>query len=205
VTFIKSLIDFDNSVFIAVNSTHTSFFDIFFQIYTYFGTGIVIAPVLLAIIFHTIPPKQRKRIILCGIVSIGVSGIVNQTVKQIVHRPRPLKYFIADSQVQQRQNVDRPIYTVHILGPHLKYNSFPSGHSNAAFATATFLVLLYGRWFWCTYLLASLVAYSRMYLGVHFFLDTMGGAIIGVLIVSITFKLFRIERPLKDNGVLHDT
>jgi undecaprenyl-diphosphatase len=205
VTFIKSLIEFDNSVFIAVNSAHTPFFDIFFQIFTFFGTGIVIVPVLLTIIFYTIPRKQRKRIILCGIVSISISGIVNQVVKQIVHRPRPLKYFVADSQLQQSQNVDRPVYTVHILGPHLKYNSFPSGHTNAAFATATFLVLLYGRWFWSSYLLAALVAYSRMYLGVHFLLDTIGGAVIGIIIVWITFKLFQIKQYSKSNGVLHDS
>lgn len=201
----ESLITFDNNLFITINSAHSPFFDIFFQIVTNFGTAFVVAPILLVIIYRTIPQKQRSRILLFGAVSLTVSGLVNQGVKNIVHRPRPLSYFVPEPQATTVNNPDRPVYTVHVLGPRLKRRSFPSGHTNTAFAAATFLVLIYGGWCWTSFLMASLVAYSRMYMGVHFFLDTLGGALLAIVIVIIFYQLFGIRKYLKTCGVQHDT
>jgi undecaprenyl-diphosphatase len=204
-TFFESLITFDNNLFITINRAHTPFFDIFFQIITNFGAAFVLAPILLLIIYRTIPQKQRSRILLFGAVSLSVSGIVNQGIKNIVHRPRPLSYFIPESQASTINHPDRPVYTVHILGPHLKRRSFPSGHTNTAFAAATFLVLLYGGWYWTSFLMASIVAYSRIYMGVHFFSDTLGGALLAIVIVLIFYQLFGIRKYLKTCGAQHDT
>lgn len=204
-TFFESLLAFDNNLFIIINSAHTPFFDFLFQSITFFGTGFLIAPVLLTIIVISIPRKQQSRIILCAIVSISVSGLVTQSVKQLVHRPRPISYFMTASQALKNPPPTRPVYTVHVLGPHLKRKSFPSGHSNTAFATATFLVLLYGGWFWSSYLIAFLVAYSRIYLGVHFFLDTLSGAVLGIFLVWIIFRLFHIQQYTFRYGAKNDT
>lgn len=59
--------------------------------------------------------------------------------------------------------------------------SFPSGHTSMAFSTATSISLLYPKWYVVipAYLWASTVAYSRMYLGVHYPSDVLTGAIIG--------------------------
>lgn len=204
-TAFESIIAFDNNLFIAVNNAHTPFFDIFFQIITFLGTGYVIAPLLLTIILVSIPRKQRKQIILCAVVSISMSGILTQGVKNLVHRPRPLAYFVPESQALNSPDSSRPVYTVHVLGPRLKRNSFPSGHTNSAFAAATFLVLLYGGFFWSSYLIALLVAYSRLYLGVHFFLDTVAGAVLGIVVVWMIFKLFHIQQHRFHYGAKNDT
>ncbi len=200
-----TLIAFDDSLFIAINSAHTPFFDIFFQIFTNFGTAFVVAPILLLIIYRTIPQKQRSRMLLFGAVSLSVSGIVTQGIKNIVHRPRPLSYFVPESQNASANHSNRPVHTVHVLGPRLKRRSFPSGHTNTAFAAATFLVVLYGGWYWTSYLIALLVAYSRIYMGVHFFSDTLGGALLAVATVLIFYQLFGIRKYLLTCGVKHDT
>ncbi|MBN1600728.1 MAG: phosphatase PAP2 family protein [Chitinispirillaceae bacterium] len=204
-TVFESIIAFDNNLFIAINNAHTPFFDLFFQTITFLGTGYVVAPVLLAIIFVSIPRKERKQIILCAVVSISVSGILTQGIKKLVHRPRPLAYFIPESQVLDSPDSGRPVYTVHVLGPRLKRNSFPSGHTSTAFAAATFLVLLYGGFFWSSYLIALFVAYSRIYLGVHFFLDTAAGAVLGIVVVWMIFKLFHIQEHPFHYGAKNDT
>lgn len=205
ISLFESLIAFDDSLFIAINSAHTPFFDIFFQIITYFGTALVVTPLLLLIVFHTFPKKQRSRILLFGIVSISISGIINQGIKSIVHRPRPVSYFVSETQVQTDSHSNRPIYNVHLLGPKLRYRSFPSGHSNTAFATAMFLVLLYGGWYWTSFIMASIVAYSRIYMGVHFFLDTLCGALLAIFVVWTFYKLFGIRKYLSTSGVQNAT
>jgi membrane-associated phospholipid phosphatase len=59
-------------------------------------------------------------------------------------------------------------------------HSFPSGHTATAFAGATALSALAPRAAPAFYLLAAAIAYSRLYVGVHFPLDVVGGAVIGM-------------------------
>jgi undecaprenyl-diphosphatase len=59
-------------------------------------------------------------------------------------------------------------------------HSFPSGHTATAFAGATALSALAPRAAPAFYLLAAAIAYSRLYVGVHFPLDVLGGALIGI-------------------------
>jgi undecaprenyl-diphosphatase len=59
-------------------------------------------------------------------------------------------------------------------------NSFPSGHTATAFAGATMLSYFVPRAAPALYLLAAAIGYSRLYLGVHYPLDVLGGAVIGV-------------------------
>jgi undecaprenyl-diphosphatase len=60
--------------------------------------------------------------------------------------------------------------------------SFPSGHAATSFACATTLTFFAPRYAPAFYVLAIAIAWSRVYNGVHFPLDVLGGAALGVLV-----------------------
>ena len=60
--------------------------------------------------------------------------------------------------------------------------SFPSGHATVAFACATILALAVPRLAPPLFALAGLVAWSRVYVGVHYPLDVLAGAVLGVVL-----------------------
>ena len=71
--------------------------------------------------------------------------------------------------------------------PHT--GSFPSGHSATAFACATVIAWGSPRLAVPAFVLAALVAWSRVYVGVHWPLDVLGGAALGVLVAIALLKL----------------
>ena len=76
---------------------------------------------------------------------------------------------------ENRPNEPDPLITI----PHS--HSFPSGHTATAFAGATLLSAFAPRAAPAFYVLAAAIAYSRLYVGVHFPLDVVGGIVIGVV------------------------
>jgi membrane-associated phospholipid phosphatase len=84
-------------------------------------------------------------------------------IKSIVKRPRPYVHNVK-------------IIAVYQAG----YYSFPSGHTSSTFSTATALSMAYPKWYVIapSFLWAGSVAYSRMYLGVHYPTDVTAGAVL---------------------------
>jgi undecaprenyl-diphosphatase len=172
---VSSLTALDHRLFWLVNSHHSGFFDAFFSVVTWLGTGWAVAPVLLAVIFTRTPSKNRVSLIVFFTLALTASGVVNSQVKHVFHTPRPPAVFGQ---------------AVHVVGEKLTQNSFPSGHTNTAFAAATLLVLCFGRKLRPAFLVACLVGYSRMYLGVHFPSDVVGGGILGIIVAGAGFIIF---------------
>ena len=131
---------------------------------------ILIALFLLALI---IIPKTRKYGIQMAIAVVISVLIVNVGIKPFVKRCRPCWL--------------EPNVPLLIPVPH-DY-SFPSGHTNAFFAMATALYLKDKKLGIPALVLASIVAFSRMYLFAHWPTDVAGGIITGFVSGKISYKL----------------
>jgi membrane-associated phospholipid phosphatase len=129
-----------------------------------------VTPVSLALPFSMIGAglhNNDKVLVRQGFVS-GASLVlatgISVSLKYSIRRKRP---FVVYDDIQKMTSA----------GPC----SFPSGHTTAAFATATSLSLAFPKWYVVapSYLWAAAVAYSRMHLGVHFPSDVIAGILIG--------------------------
>ena len=169
---------FDEAIYSGVRYLESDFYDNYFIFITRFGdhSTIVILLILLLILF-----KEKDRILI--IVSSVTSVVSNQVIKHIVRRPRP------DVLKLIRQ------------GGY----SFPSGHS--MIAVSVYGLLLYFVWKkvknkclkYCLSILLVLlilsIGISRIYVGVHYASDVLGGFILAVaeliLIISFSKKKLR--------------
>lgn len=78
--------------------------------------------------------------------------------------------------------------------------SFPSNHALNNFAAATFYYRLYPNLKWVLFITASLVSISRVYLGLHYPSDILGGAVLGVIFGYI-FSILAIWLDKKLSGI----
>lgn len=103
-------------------------------------------------------------------------AIVNGCLKNLFARPRP---FVVSEDVVPLVNI-------------LSQFSFPSGHTALAFAMAiVFYRLLPKRYGVFAILLASLVGFSRVYLGVHYSSDVVGGIVIAYVAARLAERLLQ--------------
>jgi undecaprenyl-diphosphatase len=93
----------------------------------------------------------------------------------------------------------RPL--VHV--PHS--SSFPSGHASAAFACATVIAWAAPRLAIPSFVLAAAIAWSRVYNGVHWPLDVLGGALLGVAMGTLLVFLTRRGRFDAEGGSASST
>jgi membrane-associated phospholipid phosphatase len=140
------------------------------RLWTWLGFGWVLAAVAAALFGIGLWRKQQrlKQAAALSLIALAVSGLVVQTIKHLIGRPRP-------------KLADQGVFG---WGPSFQsgHDSFPSGHTISAFAMAAVLSSFYpsGRWIW--YSLAVLVAFTRVYIDAHFASDVFVGAVLGVLI-----------------------
>jgi membrane-associated phospholipid phosphatase len=116
---------------------------------------------------------------LFAAVSVGIGSLVVALLKETLDRPRPAH---ADPTIETAVGTPGS-------------PSFPSGHTATAFAAAAVVGAFYPRLRWPLYALAALVGVSRIYLGVHFALDVLAGAILGLSIGLGIVWAVRKTRP----------
>ena len=139
--------------------------DPFMRLYTQLGnTGMLFIVLGIVLLFF----KQTRKAgfsALCAML-IGLV-VVNFTIKPLVARERP--WLVIENFVN--------------LVPEKDPNSFPSGHTNAAFAFAIAVCMSAPKkWMKVTAVcMAAVMGLSRLYVGVHFPSDVLAGAVIGSL------------------------
>jgi len=118
--------------------------------------------VIIALAFFSIGNFRLSYELILGILSLW---LVVEFVKAIIRRSRP---FVK-------------IASARIVGYRARGRSFPSGHTSQAFFLVTLLDKHFqlGAWGVFLYILAVLVAITRMYVGAHYPRDVLAGAILG--------------------------
>ena len=166
----------------------SGFMDTIMPIITMFGDeGIFwIACAVLLLFF----PKTRRTGLGMGIaMAIGLV-ICNMILKPVVARPRPYDFQLEHFQV-----------TIPLLISGLSDFSFPSGHTIASFEACTALMLGDKRMGIPATILAILIAFSRLYLYVHYPTDVLVSVVLGTIFGFIGYFLAqRIPLPSGKRG-----
>ncbi len=181
------MLEFDENVFLLINSSLSGpLATRFFSLITHLGNALVLAVIILPALYFFNPARFRRHAVAL-ILSVAFSGLVVNVMKIVVDRPRPPEHFAA-------QNID-----VHAPSGEPSDRSFPSGHTQTAVGTATYLSMLYPLSATVYLILAGLVGLSRIAIGVHFPLDVIVGAAIGAICSFAGCRLNR--RRLRSRGV----
>ncbi|MEW5702253.1 MAG: phosphatase PAP2 family protein [Candidatus Zixiibacteriota bacterium] len=107
--------------------------------------------------------KGRSAVLIAILLIITTDQLASHLIKPLVGRVRPC-HVVAGARVLYRCG---------------KTLAFPSGHATSTMAAAIFFGLLYRRWLWPLVALSVLISYSRVYLGIHYPLDMLGGWVLG--------------------------
>ncbi len=119
-----------------------------------------------AAILLLIPKKTRKIGLMCGVALLAHLVLNNELLKNIVQRPRPFATF--------------PELSIIVSQPG--QFSFPSGHTSSSFAAAAVMYRYLPRRAGVpAMILAALIGFSRLYVGVHYPTDVLVGAAVGIL------------------------
>ena len=114
----------------------------------------------------------------------------NIVLKNLVARTRPYEY---NSEIN-------------LLVKKLSDYSFPSGHSLASFEAATCIFIRYKKWGVAALVFAAAIAFSRLYLYVHFPSDVLAGTVLGIIFgiigSTIVNKIYKKKNTLSKKSVI---
>lgn len=178
---IDFLVQLDHDVFLWLNHLHAEWAD---PIMWWLSNRFVWIPLYVLVLFLIIRHYQWKSvgIILSFLILISLSDQFSGLLKNNVERFRPTHTEVLKESIHTLNNYFGGAY------------GFVSSHAANSFAFATmssfFLAPFYRHYRWMIFVWAILVSYSRIYLGVHFPGDILGGAFLGIILAYIMRYLY---------------
>lgn len=176
-TFLQSVQNLDGEILLQIQQhLRTDMLTPFMKIVTFLGNGgwfwILCAVVLLAI------PKTRKTGYAAVFSLIFGAIVTNLLLKNIVARPRPFAEIEA---------------LIPLIAKPTDF-SFPSGHTTASFAVALVMFRMLPKKIGIpAVVLAALVAFSRLYLGVHYPTDVLVGFLVALMGSTVAVWIVRTK------------
>jgi undecaprenyl-diphosphatase len=176
---LETIVRLDTLLFLFFNRTIANpVFDSIFPVITngYFW----IAPAILAALVFIWLQKKKAVIVVClALLTVGISDpVCNRVIKPAVHRLRPC-------------NPQAHINNARLLLGRKTSDSFPSSHAMNMFAQAMLFSFFYRKragWF---FLFAAIIGFSRIYAGVHYPFDVLGGAVLGCCVGGMVYGGYR--------------
>ena len=177
--FINLLKSWDRALFLYLNGIHSPLWDYTMTLFTLTSTWLL----FYGLIFFFVGKKYDKKslfifvslalLILC---SDQLAGLLKHTIQRL----RP-------------SNDPAVSPFTHVFFNKGGEFGFVSAHAANLFAFATFTIRLFKntRYTWFILFWASIIVYSRIYLGLHYPGDILGGIVLGVIVGSLIYKLLK--------------
>ena len=179
-SFIETLLSLDTKLFLTLNGLHSPFLDVVMFNISKMWTWI---PLYVGVVFFIVRKWKLESvwIILSIVMCLILTDQLTNLTKEIFQRLRP----------SHEPDLEGMVHHVreYVGG---KYG-FVSGHAANVFGFALLSALIIKNkiYTWVIFIWAGIVAYSRIYLGVHYPLDIFGGIILGVGVASIVYTILK--------------
>lgn len=160
------------NLLLELQNLRTALLDIFFVHFTALGNHgeLWIGLCVFLMIF-----KRTRKVAFVALILLAIEYIlVDYGIKLLFARPRPFME-----------------YPMELLIKTPSGYSFPSGHTASSFTVAGFLFMNKVKGRWIILLLAVLMAFSRLYLFVHYPSDILAGLVLGLLIAFAGYRIMK--------------
>jgi undecaprenyl-diphosphatase len=182
----ETLEAWDRAIVLAVNGWHQPWLD---EVMWIISGKLTWLPIWLLFLYWAFLKLERKHFwifLICALASIGIADLTAKILfKDLIQRYRPSHNLLLINQLHFFEEYPGTFYRGGIYG-------FISNHASNFFAILSWVVVLFWnskRWFVYVMLGAAvLVAFSRLYLGVHYLSDLTVGALWGI---SISYLVYR--------------
>jgi len=140
------------------------------------STALPVGLLLAVLVALVVGPPAWRRMALHMVLAMAVAWLIARGLSDLFPSPRPFVLGLGHQGL-----------------PHKPTPSFPSSHASlaCAFAAAACVSAPHAIGRWTAVLLALLITWSRVALGVHFPLDAAAGGVVGVLSALLTWPLYR--------------
>ena len=199
-TALEKILFWERDFFFMLNGSNSGYLDHLMWTYTGRFVWIPLFVFILCMFFYRSPKKEAILVTVFFILLfIACDQVSSSLFKPFFHRFRPTHHPDFQNLVDTVNGYRGGLY------------GFVSGHATNSFGIATFVSLLFkNKWVsFSAFLWAILNAYSRVYLGVHFISDIVGGMVLGILLALIAYQLLIAARyrlfpiPLRDKRDFH--